>query len=57
MQAYVLGRPDRDYAELERALAATLTPVLSAVLRQHGLLACLPTLQRERGRELSPTGR
>ena len=57
MQAYVLGRPDRDYAELERALAATLTPVLSAVLRQHGLLACLPTLQRERGRELRPIGR
>lgn len=57
MQAYVLGRPDRDYAERDRTLAATLIPVLSAVLRQHGILACLTTAQRDRGSDLGLTGR
>ena len=57
MQAYVLGRPDRDFAEPDRALAAALAPVLGAVLRQHGILACLPSEHRHSARDLGLTGR
>ncbi len=57
MQAYVLGRPDRDFADDDTALATALAPALSAVLRQRGILDAVPGGQRSRGRDLGLTGR
>jgi DNA-binding NarL/FixJ family response regulator len=57
MQAYVIGRPDRDYAESQTQLAAAVAPALSAVLRQHGVLAAIPSGQRDCAREVNLTGR
>ena len=57
MQAYVLGRPDRDFAEADTVLATALSPALSAVLRQRGVLAGLPGALRSRGADLGLTGR
>jgi DNA-binding CsgD family transcriptional regulator len=57
MQAYVLGRPDRDYTEADTALATALAPALSAVLRQYGVLTAVPGAQRRLGQDLGLTGR
>lgn len=57
MQAYVLARPDRDYTAADMKLASTLAPALSAVLRQHGVLAALSSAQVRRGRDAGLTGR
>lgn len=57
MQAYVLGRPDGDFTEDDRALATALAPALSAVLRQHGILARVASGQRSRGQDLGLTCR
>ncbi|MGY1722236.1 response regulator transcription factor [Blastococcus sp. SYSU DS0533] len=50
IRAYVVSRPDDDYADADAELADLVRPVLVALVRQHGVLADMGERQYEHAR-------
>jgi DNA-binding CsgD family transcriptional regulator len=57
MEAYVVSRPDDDFADDDAALATLVLPALTALVRQHGVLHDAPGWRCDRARAAGLTER
>ena len=57
VEAYVVSRPDDDYADTDAELATLVLPALAALVRQHRVLRDVPEWQDDRVRDRRLTDR